>query len=114
MLSLAIIWFRTADSQTYKDKNKLHNNLDVANLKCGNVPVEEPLGDAGGEEGAADDVGEEEEDADGGADLQPHRPAYHEVHPASTYLKESTINSKSNLKFTKNCLAYGATICSVN
>ena len=49
--------------------------------------VEEALGDARGEEGAADHVGEEEEHADGGADLQAHGAAYHEVDAARPHLQ---------------------------
>ena len=64
-----------------KSKQTAWNNKQTAAR-----PVEEPLCDAGGEEGAAHHVGQEEEDGDGSADLQPHRPAYHEVHTAVLHL----------------------------
>ena len=56
------------------------------NIQTADRPVEEPLCDAGGEEGAAHHVGQEEEDGDGRPDLQTHRTAYHEIHTAVFHL----------------------------
>ena len=77
--------------------NQLYNNQKIDNLlRIWSIPVEEALGDARGEEGAAHDVGQEEEHADGRADLQPHRAADHEVDAARPHLPDNQSRLNTN------------------